>query len=293
MLSVAMAASLCHTAAPMGSIEHTSPHPDTVSSTGEEHEVEPDLKACSAIPPSTESSSGGQPGALPDGHGHRADHGQVNLPTYDFVLLPPTHVAARSVHVSRQLAPLGSFILHEDAAAIPHLSLYMSTLGVQALAEAVRRLARIGTSSPTLPLVATRYAQMPDGFVEVQYAVTPELAQLQQRLLDAINPVRDGCPETTPGGMSTADAMRRATGEERCNYERWGYPECGSEFRPHISFTRLTALQCQVDLGRLPPAEEFSGVFCRLALCSMGFHGTCTGVVTEIELGGGGDATGR
>jgi hypothetical protein len=214
----------------------------------------------------------------------------MTSPTYDVVLLPPMEVTATSVRVSQQLEPLGHFVLRDDTTAIPHVSLYMITLEVQGLEEAVRRLACIGTSSAPVPLAATRYAQMPDGFVEVQYEVTPALAQLQRRLLDAINPLRDGFPEMTPSGVAMLEAMRRAGGEERSNYERWGYPECGSEFRPHISFTRLRAPQCPVDFTRLPPAEEFSTLSFRLALCSMGLHGTCTSVVTQVELSAGHDA---
>lgn len=206
-------------------------------------------------------------------------------PTYDTVLLPPAEVAALSVQASDLLAPLGRFRLRERDVAIPHLSLYMSTHDAEGVARVVERLAQIAISTPALPLTATRHAQMPDGFVEVQYEAVPELASLQDELLAAVAPLRDGLPERTPNGTPITRAIELAAGEERSNYERWGYPECGGEFRPHISFTRLRDPAVAADLDGLPPASAFSGRFARLALCTMGDHGTCPAVVAEWELG--------
>jgi hypothetical protein len=206
--------------------------------------------------------------------------------TYDAVLLPPPEVAANSIRVSERLAPLGHFTLRELETAIPHLSLYMSPLRDADVTEVAERLKRIASSIPSLTLSAMRYAQMPDGFVEIQYEPVPPLVRLQEVLLAAVNPLRDGMPARTPSGIPVVEAMQAATGVERRNYETWGYPECGQEFRPHISFTRLQDPQRLIDFDGLPAREAFCGVFSRLALCTMGPHGTCTAVVGEWVLDG-------
>jgi hypothetical protein len=212
---------------------------------------------------------------------------------YDSVLLPPREVADRSIRVSEQLAPLGRFTLREDDTAIPHMSLYMSTHDASTVTEVARRLAGIASSTPVLALLATRHAQMPDGFVEVRYEPIPALVRLQEELLAAINPLRDGLPAETPGGVPFAEAMRLATGHERVSFETWGYPECGPGFRPHISFTRLRDPDSRIDLDGLPAAGEFSGTFSRLALCTMGPNGTCPAIVHEWALGAGASREGR
>lgn len=114
---------------------------------------------------------------------------------------------------------------------------------------------------------------------EVAYTKTQAISQLQQQIIEALEPLRSGLRQKDPVGHVLKDWLPTTTGETRQNLERWGYDEIGGLFRPHITLTRFKKRAQQVDIATLPPLAEFSGIFTVLALCKMGEHGTCNQLI--------------
>ncbi|NUR88180.1 MAG: hypothetical protein HOY71_29175 [Nonomuraea sp.] len=208
-----------------------------------------------------------------------------DLPVYDVVLLPPPGVAARSVGLSEWCAARApvEFVLSEDR-LYPHLSLFMATLDAEGCAQAVRRLEDISGRTAAVELRGTHFAGNEHGMFELFYGKTDAVVGLQEDVLAEIAPLRAGWRRRDPVGRELDSYRRIAPPAAVGNFERYGYDEVGDLFRPHITMTRFQERGHGVDPESLPPVEDFSAVFGKLALCVMGEHGTCTEIVSAHPL---------
>lgn len=199
----------------------------------------------------------------------------------DIVILPADELSRKAIGLSEQLKKYGTLFTLKDGTYHPHASLYMTQCKAADLDKVKSILADIASSTPRLNLTATRYNQAM-GYVDVEYARTEVLDRLQMRVVEAINPIRDGMSE------KNKVRMLRATGELRENLEKYGYRGVGALFRPHITFTRFVHGRA-INTGTLPRPSEYSGVFARLGLFELGNNGTCIRKLAEFHLGGGSD----
>jgi hypothetical protein len=175
----------------------------------------------------------------------------------------------------------------DDATLFGHLSMYMGSFEPDAVPAAVAVLTDLAAGTPPLELTAERYLQdVEQGMIEVAYRPTPAVCGLQERIVAGFNPLRSGLRYADPVGRVLGEWLPSTAGETRANLDRYGYDEIGGLFRPHITFTRFRRRDLRIDLGTLPPAGGFSGMFGRLGLYEMGQHGTCTRRVGEVDLAG-------
>ncbi|MGD8373524.1 MAG: DUF1045 domain-containing protein [Candidatus Woesebacteria bacterium] len=202
----------------------------------------------------------------------------TSLPV-DIVMLPSEELTQKAVAASKSLQQHGAlFELNAATGPFPHASLYMTQLKTEDLDKAKEIIAGIAAKTPVFNLVATRYVQE-EGYIDPDYERTDELADLQMKVVNAINPIRDG--------MRAKDIARlpETTGIVRENLEKYGYRGVGELFRPHMTLARF-AVGKKIDTSVLPPASELSGQFIKLGLFEMGDNGTCVRKIAEFELGG-------
>lgn len=201
----------------------------------------------------------------------------TSLPV-DIVLLPSDVLAQEAVATSKNLQQYGAlFELNLTTGPFPHASLYMTQLKVEDLDRAKEILMGIAAKAPVFNLVATRYVQE-EGYIDPDYERTSELAALQMKVVNAINPIRDGMREKDKARLP------ETTGIVRENLEKYGYRGVGELFRPHITLARF-AVGKEINPSALPPASEFSGQFVKLGLFEMGDNGTCVRRIAEFDLG--------
>lgn len=185
---------------------------------------------------------------------------------------------------------LGTRFTLNDRDAIPHLSLYMANISPQNLDRAKDALAAIAERTPPIALTAASYAINAHGMTEIFYEKTPEITRLQEDVLTAVNPLREGLRERDPVGRSIQYRMRQASGELARNFDVYGYDEIGSYFNPHITLTRLIDPTCQP----VPPdLSQFDAKFRRLAFVKMGEHGTVKNADAGAEWQFGARATAK
>jgi hypothetical protein len=204
---------------------------------------------------------------------------------YDVVLLPPPAVGRHAVSVSESLLVEGTEFTLGEELRCPHISLYMANFRPEDLPEVTKRLAALAANSAALPLAALRYGHNRDeGMFEVFYPRTPAIELLQQEIINALNPLRQGLRHRDPVGRLLAEWIDRTSPEARRNLERYGYDEVGGLFEPHITLTRFVRRDHQVDLAMLPPLPVFDATCSVLALYDMGEHGTCLAESGRWEL---------
>jgi len=193
------------------------------------------------------------------------------------VILPEPDLASMAIRASKKLESLGSLFALESGKYYPHASLYMLQLRTETLPKAEQLLADIAASTESVAPHPVRYYQA-EGYIDVEYQKTHQLAQLQDKVVSALNPIRDGMREKDKA------RMLEATGAVRQNLEQYGYRGVGELFRPHLTLTRFADEQPDIE-SKLPASfRQFGGQFTKLGLFEMGDNGTCIRQIADFDL---------
>jgi hypothetical protein len=199
-----------------------------------------------------------------------------NALAYDIVLLPNLLLRDIAISQSQKLAKDEDgayFVLSEDT-CVPHLSLYMVQLKVSDLPKVEDWMRKLAATITPLQLEACRTSQV-RGYLDVEYRGSDLLNAVQMQVVNALNPIREGMPAKEIERMNAAEGLKRQ------NFQKYGYPNVGDLFRPHLTFTRLKNEEADFNLEDI---SKFSGVFNKLGVFEVGDHGTCTKEIRPFEL---------
>jgi hypothetical protein len=199
----------------------------------------------------------------------------INSISCDIVILPEPVLLGKTVSASQRLEQFDNFYVLEDGKYFPHVSLYMLELKTEDIPRVEECLRDIASVFSPLQLEAYRYDHTM-GFIDAEYKIIPELATLQERVVAALNSIRNGMREKDRERMLTAQGIALK------NFQDYGYKSIGELFRPHISLTRLKEPNDSA-MEVLSDVNDFSGSFLRLGIFEMGDNGTC---IREIKTFG-------
>lgn len=192
------------------------------------------------------------------------------------VLLPNKSLADKAIEISETLRSDEALFTLRDGSFYPHISLYMLELRVNDYEKVQDALRDISTIQSLQELTATKYDQKM-GFLDAEYATTPALRELQDIIVDALNPVRNGMREKDKLRMEQADGIKREY------FEKYGYPNVKELLRPHVTLTRFNN-ENFFDISKLPDAPVFSGTFDKLGFFESGDNGTCVRLLSSYDL---------
>lgn len=199
----------------------------------------------------------------------------------DIVLLPSLELANKAIEASNAARQYENYFTLEDGKFYPHMSLYMFQLNEADIPKIEEVLSKIAKDFNIVSAKATTYSLGKGfgvGYVDPEYEVTDELSGLQNKVIEAVYPMRAGMRESDIKKMQDAEGLKLK------NLEKYGYPAIGNLFRPHITLTRLKEHNPGV-LDLLPQdISTFDGVFDRLGLFEMGENGTCIRKIAEFSL---------
>lgn len=197
---------------------------------------------------------------------------------YDVVLLPDATLNEKSIAMSESLCTLDTHFTLGNTTYFPHMSIYMLQLNdadvirVETVLESVSRTIKQVAATPK----SFHYSHE---YLDVEYEKTEDLSRIQNKIIELLNPIRNGLRENDTVRLATA------VGVEKINIETYGYRSVGEMFFPHVTFTRFTSPQENI-LSTLPPLNMFEGSFTALGLFEMGDNGTCIRKVKTWELSG-------
>src|SRR4030095_4919861 len=150
----------------------------------------------------------------------------------DIAIIPNDELLQKAIKFSAQLRSYGTLFTLKNDSYFPHISLYMTQIKTDNM-ETINRLLRdIAAKVAPINLIAYRYFQ-PRGYIDAEYKRTESLDTLQELVVEAINPVRDGRLKNDEANLLDA------TGQARDNLKKYGYRFVGELFRPHLTFTRF------------------------------------------------------
>ncbi|MEK7612546.1 MAG: hypothetical protein AAB449_00130 [Patescibacteria group bacterium] len=187
-------------------------------------------------------------------------------------IIPDKRVTSRAIRMSAALKKKGGlFVLGKTRH--PHVTVYMSDFP----RTQVRRIPKLLTTMfvSTIHMRAFSYVVKKDGYVEVQFKVTPALRTMQQKIITALNPLRGG-------SVAHKEVFAKFSHRAKINTKRFGYPAIGAAFHPHISFTRFKTAPKGLPLTT--PITNFSFTAKELGVYVVGSHGTCKKLLKKISL---------
>lgn len=191
-------------------------------------------------------------------------------------MVPEKRLAQEAINLSQALRSQGVHFTLNGESYFPHLSLYMLQLSSDNLNNATQILRKIAHATQVIEVSPVGY-HYENEYIDIEYTKTNELSELQKKVIEGLNPIRNGLRE------KDKERLENATGEEKENILKYGYRSIGNRFNPHLTFTRFTSDQ-QNSLQILPPEKVFEGQYTQLGLYEMGNNGTCVQEVRKWDL---------
>lgn len=195
---------------------------------------------------------------------------------YDVVLVPPKHIAAKAIEVSRQLESLGTKFTLQDGVLFPHLSLYIVQLDDSNLDKVQTILQKIAQKTAAIEMNPKGYSCIMD-FLFLEYETNAKVRKLHEAVVGEIAPLRDGMPPKDRARLATLPDKQKKS------LEQFGWRFAGDLYQAHISITKFNYKQ-NINSLKLPDTASFAGQFDILGLFEVGENGTCTRQVAEFKL---------
>ena len=193
----------------------------------------------------------------------------------NIALLPPPTVAAQARTISSLLENQGGFVLGEET-SFPHVTLFMTDVPQKNIGAVESLLAKLQPLQKMMLVPQEVYCQKESGYIEIAFECTEDLQRLQYQIAESIIPLREGV-------SAHVSIYRNFTVPQQENIQKFGYPDMGDLFSPHITFTRTDSPVLQEVLSSLP-VFDFSFVPEYLALSIAGEQGTCKKLITKFRI---------
>lgn len=168
-------------------------------------------------------------------------------------LLPTTSVAERLIQCSERLRDIGIFVLNPET-RIPHLTLYMARFPVSAVDRVAQLLVSTLAEAEPLELLSEGWFRTSGNYLEVGYAPTTHLRDLQDAVIARIASLR-----FIPASYDSyfEDYFGAYSGDQQRNVRDCGYDLAGDSFRPHVTVTRVRD-GAALDVSTLPRSDGYS-----------------------------------
>lgn len=202
----------------------------------------------------------------------------------DVVILPSKEIAREAIAASRLLARrFGSPLLLDQAAALPHVSLYHIAVSTDKLSAFRERLRAIAARTQVGELqVVGIHIYREFGSIAIAMSKPRWLQRLYLRIIHETSDLRDPHFDN-----NRAWASKRLSPGQHAWIDRYGTPLVGRFFIPHITVGIIPNCdQLQAAAGVISPRHRAFKVT-ELGICRQGRHHTCLGVMERLELKNG------
>lgn len=196
----------------------------------------------------------------------------------NLVILPDKKSNKISIDLSKKLSEkFKTFFILDGVELYPHISLYHVLFPIKNHGKIVEKIKSLAENTKPFNISLNRVTF--ENFSKVLHwkcELTPELASLHKRLIEDINPLREGVYE---------NYLKDCTEEEKKNIEKYGYIHALELYDPHITITRFDDREeIKSVLTQLPPSIERMFDVSKIHLGKLGDHGTVTEILEEFPL---------
>jgi len=198
----------------------------------------------------------------------------------NIVIYPPREIFQKAITVSEQFnkKEKGLFALN-DKNYFPHITIYMAEFPVHNIPKIKKVLRDFIITTKSFHMISLKYYHSDDGYIFVDYKKSPELKNLQKKIVNLLNPLREDLLRAKD--VDRMNDLDKNSLEFK-NIKRYGYRSVGENFSPHLTFTKL-AISNNSLLAKI--AEfDFSFKFDQLGLFYLGEYGTCHDLIEIFKI---------
>ena len=200
----------------------------------------------------------------------------------NIALIPSREIQEVAIAASEELGELVPvyFKLGVDG-PYPHVTLYSFECKPHRKTVIVRKVRDVLVTGVAAGLLCRfNGVEHHSGFLGVTIEKTEKLLNLHWAIIEAVHDQRtQKIVDADPNGL-------RLSGEQAENLRRFGYPDVGEQYNPHVTITRFPDHDDAVDAAEVL-REEFDvwhPFHPRLGVFEGGEHGTCVKLIKSFDL---------
>lgn len=155
----------------------------------------------------------------------------------------------------------------------------MIRLPLRNLNRVQKELEKIVKDLKPFPVTSYRYKYIAKVWVAIMYYRNIHLRKLQKKVIDAINPLREGIlREEDRKEMNTFPLRYKRM------LEKYGFLRVLKEYHPHITLTKLPNQLALPRMGTKLKWEDHSFTVNKLAIYISGEHSTCRKLIKSFNI---------
>ncbi len=158
-----------------------------------------------------------------------------------------------------------------------HITLYMAAFPLKNIPFIKNSLKQIATRMESFRIDSLKYRENKDGYIDVSFKRSGAIVALQEDVVRALNPLREGLIR-----KKERERLRHLAGLPARNIRQYGYRNVFREFTPHLTLTKLRAYK-KGALKALPP-RSFSFPVKEIGIFYLGEYGSCKKLVAKFKL---------
>ncbi len=196
---------------------------------------------------------------------------------YNIAIYPPAGIRKKAIAISKQLTDAGGLFSLGEKTFIPHLTIYLLDLPAKNEKKAKKILKELAKELEPTKLTSLRYRNSGGGYTDFVYKRDKAVADLQIKVIKVINPLREGIIRDKYKSI-----LKTLPERTRGNIKKFGFSDVGTEYHPHLTFTRFPN-NGKVNLKKIPK-REFSFTANEIGFYHRGDHGTCRKLIAKFHI---------
>ena len=141
----------------------------------------------------------------------------------------PELIAREAKDVSLEFQKLGGLYVLDNITYLPHITLYRGEFPLNVVSKIRSEIEKITSKELSFSLHPTDFRQNSFGYVDIGYKVNKKILTLQRKIVRALNPLRI---------KRFSYESKNITKKQHQNFLQYGYDYVGSNFIPHLTFTK-------------------------------------------------------
>jgi 2'-5' RNA ligase len=197
--------------------------------------------------------------------------------SFNIVIYPPKDIATKAIKMSKTFKKKGGSFVLDGTNYFPHITIYMTEFPLKNISKVKKLLKQLVSEIKPFQITASDYRQNKDGYIDVNYKKTNNIKELQKKVIKLLNPLREGLLRP-----KDKERMEKFSKSHQKNIKLYGYRGVGTEFYPHLTFTKLEQFNKSA-LSKIRK-KNFSFKVNRIGLFYLGEYGTCRKLIQIFDL---------
>ena len=197
------------------------------------------------------------------------------------VFQPPTEMVKAAISLSRKINKDNeSFFVLDGIMFYPHITIYSPKypmLNRDVVSEMVKNIA-MQFSKLSFKFKEIKSHQ---GFIGINFQNTPQIKEIHKKIVESLNPLRE---EHIRDKYERDDCHVRYSIKQQKNIKLFGYPDVLDLYQPHLAIIRLKDESMAKEIAKEIKWKSKEFFVSKLAIYTMGEHGTCSKLVSKSSL---------